>query len=383
MSSTSQGITEKKPLFIVDPESLDDICQRKGEKLYEFFLRQSNPKIVTYREWIEELFQGLPIERHKDFCPRLRSDNQNFQASLFEMQMYRLLILMGLKVKIEPRQVGISKLFDFHVQDDKQSCIIEATVCGIGQGKFAGNANEDDLVAKMRELFPNPPFDIHIETEGTLNETISKDCIKKKIEGLLGRFTREQFKARAIACRNNMYAMHFFREDRSLEWTKDGWRLRAEIEWPYNLQKGEIWGPARFGGMNPSGPLYEAVKRKARAKSKADNQHGGSSEEPYIVAANNCHSEFGLSTFEDSDVKRALTGNPDAPDNARFRRDLGRVDAVIVIGNACLGHEGRAPIKLFRNENREIPDFLIPLEKRQVFGDLIGFPSHLERLLYG
>ena len=87
------------------------------------------PEFVEYRQWIEELSQDLPIEHYKTFCGRLRSKKSNeFQSTLFEMQLYRMLKRLDLDVEIEGEFLGTKKKIDFHVQNDCQSCFIEATV---------------------------------------------------------------------------------------------------------------------------------------------------------------------------------------------------------------------------------------------------------------
>ena len=50
--------------------------------------------------------------------------------------------------------------------------------------------------------------------------------------------------------------------------------------------------------------------------------------------------------------------------------DLERISGVIVV-NAYIGAEKGARIKLFRNGNKETPDFLHFLEEKQTFGNLL------------
>lgn len=123
----------KKPLFTVKTDALNADSVRTGETTFEFFQRQRKPEFVEYREWIEELFQDLPIEHCETFRGRLRSkDSAEFQAATFEMQLYRMLIRLGLDVEIGGDLPRTKKKIDFRVQNDRQSCFIEATVCGFG-----------------------------------------------------------------------------------------------------------------------------------------------------------------------------------------------------------------------------------------------------------
>ena len=344
---------------------MDAAPVRTGETTFECLQRHCAPKLVEYREWIEGLFQDLPIEHCKAFRGRLRSkDSAEFQAAAFEMQLYRMLIRLSLDVEIEGDLPITKKKIDFRVQNDRQSCFIEATVCGFGQGDFSDTDQEYDAITKLRQGIPNPHLNIWLEAEGRLTKTLAKNEIIKPFKELLDRFTREEFEETLhnYVWYDPRYIL--FEENCETEITVGDWTLKGTLELPFPQCTGQIYGPCRGGAMDTSGPLLKSVKAKAKHWSGIDLGH------PFIVAVNNCHSEF---TWEDdcSDIKRALTGNPDAADSASFRPDLHRISGVIVAGNACMGAERMAPIKLFRNGNKEIPDFLHFLKEKQTFGNLL------------
>lgn len=147
-----------------------------------------------------------------------------------------------------------------------------------------------------------------------------------------------------------------------------GWTLKAILRPPYQ-GKGRIDdGIGRGGAMDGSGPLLKSVRAKAKHWRGIDLGH------PFIVAVNICHDEFIWGEDNDNyynNIKRALTGDPDAADHASFRSDLHRISGVIVVENACMGAERKARIKLLRNGDKKIPDFLHFLEEEQIFGDLL------------
>ena len=352
----------KKPLFTVKTDALDADLVRTGETTFEFFQRQCKPEFVEYREWIEELFQDLPIEHCETFRGRLRSkDSAEFQAAAFEMQLYRMLNRLDLDVEIEKPPNKI----DFFVRTEHQSCFIEATVCGFGQGfgqkDLSSQKNEDDAIAKLKQGIPNPHLNIRLEAEGSLKKTLSKNEIVKLFKELLGRFTREEFEE---TLRNYDPRYILLEEKFETEIKVGDWTLKGTLELPFPQCEGQIYGPWRGGPMDDSGPLLKSVKAKAKDWSGIDLEH------PFIVAVNNCHSEFHWDS-DDASIKRALTGDPDAADRASFKPDLHRISGVIVVGNACMGAERMAPVKLFRNGNKETPDFLHFLEQKQIFGNLL------------
>ena len=356
----------KKPLFTVKTDALNADSVRTGETTFEFFQRQCEPRFVEYREWIEELFQDLPIGHCETFRGRLRSrDSAEFQAAAFEMQLYRMLNRLGLEIEIEGKLPKTKKKIDFFVQTEHQSCFIEATVCGFGEGTFSSTENEHDAIAKLRQGFPNPHLNIRLAAEGRLTKTLAKNEIIKPFKELLDRFTWEEFEETLHNYVRYDPRYILFEEDCETEITVGDWTLKGTLELPFPQCEGHIYGPCRNSAMDGSGPLLRSVQAKAK--------HWGGTDlgQPFVVAVNNCHSEF---TWEDdcSDIKRALTGDPDAADHASFRPDLHRISGVIVVGNACMGAEKMAPVKLFRNGNKEIPDFLYFLEEKQTFGDLLG-----------
>ena len=355
----------KKPLFTVKTDALDAAPVRTGETTFEFFQRQCKPKLVEYREWIEGLFQDLPIEHCETFRGRLRSrDSAEFQAAAFEMQLYRMLIRLGLEIEIEDELPETKKKIDFFVQTKHQSCFIEATVCGFGEGAFSRTENEYDAITKLRQGLPNPHLNIWLEAEGNLEKTLSKNEIVKPFKELLERFTREEFEETLhnYVWYDPRYIL--FKKNCETEITVGDWTLKGTLDLPSPQCEGQIYGSCRSGVTDGYGPILKSVKAKARHWRRIDLGH------PFIVAVNNCRPEL---TWEDdySDIKHALTGNPDAADRASFRPDLHRISGVIMVGNACMGAERMAPIKLFRNGNKEIPDFLHFLEKEQTFGNLL------------
>ena len=352
----------KKPLFTVKTGVLDDAPIRSNETTFDFLQRQCKPRFVGYREWIEGLFQDLPIEHCEAFRGRLHSrDSAEFQAAAFEMQLYRMLNRLYLDVEIEGELPNTGKKIDFFVHTEHQSCFIEATVCGFGEGAFSSTENEYDAIKKLRQGLPNPHLNVWLEAEGRLTKTLAKNKIIKPFKELLNRFTREEFEERL----HNYVRYDPLFQKKCVTTKKVGdWTLKGTLKLPSSQRKGRIYGPCRSGVMDTSGSLLKSVKAKAKHWSGIDLGH------PFIVAVNYCHSEF---TWEDdySDIKCALTGNPDAADSASFISDLHRISGVIVVGNACMGAERMAPVKLFRNGNKEIPDFLHFLEEEQTFEKLL------------
>ena len=364
-----------KPLFSpLAPDELGDDSIRPGERSLHFFRRQSLPEFVEYREWIEELFQGLPGGQHEKFRPRLRNKRfLQFQSALFEMQLYRMLKRLGLAVEIEGELPGTGKKVDFGVQDGDQSCFLEATVCGVGQGIFSDTDQEYDVIRKLQQRLPDPHLDIRLEAEGHLQRTLRKAEIAEiagRIKKHLEFFPREWFAQRGIRVQKvnrwtvRTAGIRATEEECIAEYRdSDNWTLKWTLALPLPGRRGHVRLPSRSGAPDRFGPLLEAIKEKARDWRGIDLGH------PLVLAVNNCHSEF---KWDPYGIRCALANDDDATHHASFPHAFHRISGVVVVGNACMGAELGARVKLFRNGNKEIPRFLHSLEEERAFGELLG-----------
>ena len=88
----------------------------------------------------------------------------------------------------------------------------------------------------------------------------------------------------------------------------------------------------------------------------------------FLIAINVCHPD----SFSD-DPEQAIFG-PGRPSDEEgiFREDLSCVDGVIVFYQATLGNECSAPVRLYKNGNRNLPECLQFLLQEQRLGDLLG-----------
>ena len=356
------------------PEISDGSPLYPGETTFNFFQRQSLAKFVSYREWIEELFQDHPIKHRNQFCRRLRDKNSSqFQSSLFEMQLYRMLNRLGLTVEIEPELPGTEQKIDFRVAKDRQSCFIEATVCGFGRGIFSDTDQEYDAILKLKKELPNPHLDIWLEAEGHLKRTLRKSEIEeiiRRIQRHLEFFSKEWFTQRGKRSQKINYwtvsteGFQVTPDECKAEFKDNGnWTLRWTLALPPQGRAGQICLPGRSGSPDPIGPLQASLEKKAKHWSGMDLGQS------LIVAVNNCHSEFEW----DPDVTKCALGKEiGSTSRGSFYPELHRLSGVLLVGNACMGAERGAPIQLFRNGEKKIPDFLHFLEQEQNFGHLLG-----------
>ena len=80
--------------------------------------------------------------------------------------------------------------------------------------------------------------------------------------------------------------------------------------------------------------------------------------ETLLIAVNICHFEY-------------FWGDEEGIIHNAFFKSLSRVSRVIVFGNATLGNENSAPVKLYKNPNKDIPGCLQFLERETTSGGLL------------
>ena len=115
--------------------------------------------------------------------------------------------------------------------------------------------------------------------------------------------------------------------------------------------------------MDGSSPVSEALSKKVK-----DWKKKGLEKEAFVIAINNCHSEYWW-----GDERSAIyaTSAPIAGQDA-FSRPLRYVSGVIVFGQATWGSERGAPVRLYENPDRGAPECLRFLRQETSLGGLIG-----------
>ena len=335
------------------------------------FLQRSNRSDVICR-WINEWFEELPADKRAGFESRIKSrKSSDFHSALFEMQIHRILKRFDFSVEIEADFPGTEDKIDFLAcSDEGQSVYVEATVCGFGEGKLAGNSNEHDAAEKIRKNIPFPHSNLCLEIVevegklGRLRKTLAKEFVVKPFLELLEKHSADE--VHQIHSRWGLSRPWLFP---STEIREGDWVLKGTLWPPLNSScRGQIWGPERGGAVDGTTPLSESLQEKAKKWKNADFRGI-----PFLIAVNVCHSDF---DGHEDDVNRALfeyAGLVERTEN--FRKALSRVSGVVIVNNAVLGNETCAKVRLFRNGNANIPERLHFLYEEQKLEDLLGIGS--------
>ena len=88
----------------------------------------------------------------------------------------------------------------------------------------------------------------------------------------------------------------------------------------------------------------------------------------FLIAINVCH----LDSLSDDPEQAIFDPGRPSSEEGKFREDLSCVDGVIVFYNATLGNERSAPVRLYKNGDRAIPECLEFLLQEPRLGDLLG-----------
>ena len=270
-------------------------------------------------------------------------------------------------VEVHPHFAETGGTVDFRVTYGGESFFVEATVCGIGKGKLQSNANEEDAVRKIRAAMKRPHSDVWLDAEGELLTRLAKNRLVDPISKLLDAYSME-----AVMALNETFPFHTWHWPRcSIE--EGDWRLDVSLSPPIASNgEGQVFGPSRGGAVDGSSPIAKALSKKVQDwKKKTQRQ------EAFLIAINVCHSDC----FQ-GDEQEAIYGRPDPDvDQDALAKFLSPVAGVIAFGNAILGCEIGAPVQLYGNVDKGVPECLQFLRQEKKLGELLGFVDWNQSIL--
>ena len=334
--------------------------QRRGsaaanERTFEFLERGAGEAAVPIRQWMQDWFVTYPEAHREELRRRFQLKSfREFMTAYFELQVFALLRRLGSRVEVHPTFIETRGTVDFRATHGNDTFYVEATVSGIlREGVLWGTAAEQDAVDKIRAAFTGAHSHVHLATEGQLRKTLGKQRLLKPIYHLLESFSAQE-----------VQSLHIYGRRPQVTISDGKWQMRVSLS-PHVAKHGRchVWGPTRAGAVDGATPLQKALEKKAdHWKDKALEQ------ESFIVAINACHSDYSWGA-----ERRAIFGRQDVEGSApEFRKSLDRVAGVIVFGNATLGAERSAPVKLYENRSRRVPECLQFLRQERPLGELLG-----------
>lgn len=341
-------------LFKSVPQSQGAIVN--GETTFEFLQRGGRTEAIEIREWIENWFREYPEDHGEELSKRLQSKKfAGFMSAYFELQVFSVLRQLGYDVEIHPCFEGTNGTVDFGVTNGKDNFYLEATVCGTEQGILRSNANEEDAVRKIRDAIPCPHSDVWIDAEGELLKTLGRGRLVGPVQDLLDCCSPD-----AVFGLDEVN----WRQIPRTTIQEGNWKLDISLARPIASDgRGRVHGPSRSGSVDGAPPIARALSKKAEdwSEKKRDDTE-------FIIAVNICHSDYWL----DDELRAIYDSSDPIVGQDIFSRSLSRVAGVIVIGNATLGRERIAPVRLYENPGRGVPDCLRFLRQETSFGGLIG-----------
>ena len=331
----------------------------QGESTFEFLQRGGRKEAVEIRQWIEKWYKEYPCNKKMELKRRLQSEiYREFFGALFELQVYTILRRLDCFIEVELGFSGTDGTADFRATNNGQKFYIEATVCGIEQGILRSNSNEQDAVQKIKDNLISPHSDIWLDADGELRSTLGTKRIVKPFKDLLDKHPAEEVR-RIYA----MYGIAGAQRHLSTNITEGDWVLKGWLEPPIASHgRGQIHGPGRGGVVDGVTPLGKALSRKAEDWKKKQLEN-----EIFLIAVNTCHSEFFW-----GDEKKAIFGHDDIEKHEAFPKLSSSVNSIIVVGNAVLGAERNAPVRMYQNGNKCIPECLQFLLQERRLGVLLG-----------
>ena len=324
-------------LFKAVPQSQGAIVD--GETTFEFLQRGDCPVEIEIRQWIENWFREYPEDHGGELSKRLQSKKfAEFMSAYFELQVFSALRRLGCDVEVHPDFSETHGTVDFGLTHRGDSFYVEATVCGTEQGTLRSNANEEDAVRKIREAIPYPHSDVWLDAEGELLKTLGRRRLAGPVRNLLDSCSPD-----AVF---GLDEVHWWCRPRT-SIQEGNCKLGISLALPIASDgRGRIHGPGRGGSVDGAPPIARALCKKAD-----DWANKRREDAKFVIAVNVCHSDYWL-----DDEARAIYGSSDpVVGQASFSRSLSRVAGVIVIGNATLGRERVAPVRLYENPAAALP----------------------------
>lgn len=337
--------------------------QRQGvstarETMFEFLQRGGRNGAVEIRHWIESWFQAVPDNQRKALEGRLKSKHfKQFLGAMFELEVHEILRRRGCMMEWEPELPGGGTV-EFRVIDKNQEFYVEATVCGIGQGALHSNENEHDAVEKLRKHLKRLHSDLRLSAKGELKKSLGKEFVKQ-FQDLLDTHPLEEVQ-NVHREHGSLWALSLL----STEFHEGDWVLKGELR-PAVASNGvgKVLGPARTEYVDGATPITTALKQKVK-----NWKRGGLKDRDFLIAINVCHSD----AFSDDPEQAIFDRMRSAERDENFPEYLSCVNGVLILYQATLGNERSAPVRLYQNGQKNIPECLQFLLQEKRLGDLLG-----------
>ncbi len=279
---------------------------------------------------------------------------------------------MEYAVDVEPTLAAGRYNPDFLARRGNDSFYLEATVCWQEKGPLQATRNEVDAVEKLRSALRDPSVDMHshlrLQSEGDLNDTLSKKEIARPFVDLLRRTTAAEVQE---SLDSRIYRYQHGAKHRE-EFKYGGWTLKGVLHPKPQDAVGHVWGPARTA----VGDASEAIRRRLDEKA-TDWRKMGPSDAILVVAMSVSHPQY---SWNDGDEIRAVAQDPTATTlTASWRDDFTSIHGILFTDNVSLGNELATRARLFPNPERDLPESLAPLTREHRLAGLTGFEQFLQR----
>ena len=326
-----------------------------GETTFEFLQRGGRTEAVE-------------IRNHTELRSRLtQKDFFQFLGALFELQIHQVLLNIGCTSSIHPNFSGSNATVDFHVANGDQEFYVEATVCGLTKEGLNYGNNEWQAVNKLRDALTSCNLlhsDLCLRASGDLRTNLGTDVIKP-FKNLLREYSAERIRDIVENHGHGYYLFPWLFSDPPIaEYRYDSWTLVGWLQPALSSTGlGQVFGPSKTDVLDLVTKIRSSLEKKAKQWRRINFGHG-----TFVIAINVC--EFGCDEY---DIRKVIFDSPTPSiETESFVDKLSGVSGIIVVGNATLGYEWSAPVRLYRNGNMNIPTcFEFLLQTRQL-GDLIG-----------
>ena len=343
-----------------------------NEQTSRFDFINKSPLHCGVRDTLETWFRDFPSCAQPDLRKRFRSKVlENHEGAFFELFLHELLRRLGCSLEPHPMITGTKNKPDFRVRHQGDCFYVEATAVGQADGPFTRNNNEEDVINKLKQL-KSPYFDIAINMEGKLNETLNKEYVCCPFRELLS--SHQPDEVRKLIDRGGVSAA----PSRIL--SHKGWSLTGRLV-PINKQEkyASESRPIRIHNAvakrtNVVSPLRNALRKKSGKYGSLDR---------ILIMALNARDMFYNGEDHDLDLlfgDQAVQISEDRSNTIRIKNGLWsqdschHIDAVAMFGKVDAFNFPYASVCIYFNPWKPsivIPDVLFQLPYAMVCGDKI------------
>jgi hypothetical protein len=247
-----------------------------GESQFAYLNRSARPQFEAARRRVDEWFSRLCVGLKPGVLQRLRNSNdQEFDASFWELYLHELFIRLGYEIDCEPVLPNGRKI-DFLLRRGRSVIYLEATTAGKSDDRRGADARRDRIYRELNQIRTSAfMIGVNIEHAGSGDIprlAMLRGRLQGWLDGLDADGAQRQWEAEGEV------PTYRWEDDSGWELTFEAFPNKPELRsQPVERPLGMFFDSTVDGVIRDEDPLTRALKRKQPSRY-------GSLAWPYVVA---------------------------------------------------------------------------------------------------